>query len=145
MRTVYTLTALLAVTLYTTPLIANTSADGNCIIGGRLNAQDQLSRGFGGIELLNAQGARLHTIDKTQLETIKLVRVSKSALLSACNAGAALKVLDSAGDTKTAPAARLSVGSDPVKVEQAWLLPLKTGGNLIELRVSQNASRTVMR
>ncbi len=114
-----------------------------CILAGRLDANQRWAPQARGIELLDAAGKRVASSDKAALAGVKQVRISSPALLSSCNGNQALaKGEDSAAGGKSAAPA-ISAGAAPLTVEAVSFPPLRVGGELVELRVSGVAQRLV--
>ncbi len=119
-------------------------ADGaRCILAGRLDANQRWAPQARGVELLDANGKRVLTSDKSALSNVKQVRISSPALLSQCNGNSAVaKGDDLARATKsTVPA--VSANTEPVTVQAVAFPPLKVGGDLVELRLEIQPQRVV--
>jgi predicted small secreted protein len=116
------------------------AADG-CIVAGRMNdgGWAPLNRG---LVLLDDAGNALPK--NADAQRIKQVRIQSPALLAACGLNA-LSDADSAGLGKTPKSAvpAISAGSQALAVLAVNKLPLKAGGQLVELQVRADAARVV--
>ena len=118
-------------------------AEGQCILAGRLDAEQRWAPQSRGVELLDAQGKRISASDKATLATVKQVRISSPALLASCNGSQALASGDDLAKAPKAVSPALSAGKNPVKVEAVNFPPLKIGGELVELRLSVEPARVI--
>ena len=118
-------------------------ADMQCILAGRVDAEQRWAPQARGIELLDAQGKRVSSADKAALASVKQVRVSSPALLSTCNGDQALAKADDLPNAKKASAPAISAATAPIKVEAVGFPPLRVGGTLVELRLRVVPERVV--
>ena len=130
---------LAATALLAAPAFAQ--SDAQCIVAGRLSDGAWAPR-FAGVQLLGANGQALSGSSRQALTGAKQVRLSQPALLSRCNGEQPLLNADSepAGRKTEVPA--LSAGV--VSVEGVSFPKLRTGGELVELRVRVPGERLVM-
>ena len=121
------------------PAFAQSSAQ--CIVAGRLSEGAWAPR-MEGVQLLGAQGQVLAGSTREAIAGAKQVRLAQPALLSRCNGDQALLNADAepAGRKTEVPA--LSAGV--VVVEGVAFPKLRTGGELVELRVRVPGERVVM-
>lgn len=125
------------------PMAASSQADagGSCILAGRLAEDGHWAPRFEGVELLAADGRQV-VGGKSALAGVKRARLAQPALLARCDGSNPLaRADDEAAGTKTAVPA-LSAGA--VEVESVAFPRLRTGGELVELRVRASADRVVM-
>ena len=139
-------TAFLLPLLATPPLLAQSagSADNNCILAGRLNADASWAPRFAHLDLLDADGRIVQAGSKDALAQVKQVRIKSPAWLSSCNLGTAIaKGTD--GDVRPhtqAPA--LKAGETPIAVQTISMLPMSLGGHWVELQVAPTPERVTM-
>jgi hypothetical protein len=116
-------------------------SDVQCIVAGRLSDGAWAPR-LSGVQLLGANGQVVAGTSRQALAGTKQVRLSQPALLSRCNGEQPLLNADSepAGRKTEVPA--LSAGV--VSVEGVSFPKLRTGGELVELRVRVPGERVVM-
>jgi hypothetical protein len=121
---------------------ASASAEMQCILAGRLDTNARWAPQAKGIELIDAAGKRVLASDKAALASVKKVRVSSPALLSACNGNQPLTKGEEtlAGKSKV-PA--VSAGNALITVEAIHFPALRVGGELVELRLSLSPERIV--
>lgn len=115
--------------------------DAQCIVAGRLSGAQWAPR-FAGVQLLGANGQAVTGASKAALAGVKQVRVAQPALLSRCDGDNALVNADAEPAGKKSPAPALSAGT--VQVESVSFPKLRTGGELVELKVRAPAERVVM-
>lgn len=130
---------LAAAALLAVPAFAQ--SDTQCIVAGRLSEGAWAPR-LTGIQLLGANGQALAGSGRQAIASAKQVRLSQPALLSRCNGAQPLLNADGepAGRKTEVPA--LSAGV--VAVDGVSFLKLRTGGELVELRVRAPGERVVM-
>jgi len=119
---------------------ANSSAQ--CILAGRLDADQRWAPQVRGVELLDAAGKRVSAASKEILSTVKAVRLSQPALLSNCNVNQALPEGDASSGQKS-PAPAVSAGNAPIPVQAVAYPPLRVGGSLVELQVQAPVDRVI--
>lgn len=133
------LAAALAAACVAVPAAAQ--GEGQCIVAGRLSGQQWAPR-LAGVQLLGANGQVVGAASRGALAAVRQVRLSQPALLSRCDGNAALFNADNEpGQAKTeVPALQAGV----FDVEGVAFPRLRTGGELVELRVRAPAERVVM-
>ena len=95
-----------------------------------------------GVQLLGANGQAVSSASKDALGAVKQARLAQPALLSKCDGNGSLANADNeAPGTKSAVTA---VSAGVVEVESVSFPKLRTGGELVELRVRAPAERVVM-
>jgi hypothetical protein len=151
----FALPSCLGMALVSTLLLSNASwaaaqassvadADGaRCILAGRLDSSQRWAPQARGIELLDANGKRVLTSDKSTLSNVKQVRISSPALLSQCNGSQALAKGDDLAKSAKTTVPAVSANAEPVMVQAVAFPPLKVGGDLVELRLDVQPQRVV--
>mgnify|MGYP001627408776 CR=1 FL=1 len=121
------------------PALAQT--DAQCILAGRLSDAQWAPR-FAAVQLLAADGRALAGSSKQALAGVRQARLSQPALLSRCDGDGPLANADGepAGRKTEVPALAAGV----VDVEAVAFPKLRTGGELVELRVRVPGERVVM-
>jgi hypothetical protein len=114
---------------------------GSCILAGRLAEDGHWAPRFEGIELLGADGKRL-TGARSVIAGAKHARLTQPALLSRCDGNNPLARADDQPPFTKAPTPALSAGV--VEVESVAFPKLRSGGELVELKVRYAADRVVM-
>jgi hypothetical protein len=121
------------------PLSVFAQADaGQCIVAGRLNGA-QWAPKFAGVQLLGAQGQVVASADKKSVSATSQVRLARPALLSRCNGDQPLFNADNEPAGKKEPVPSLAAGV--FDVEAVSYPKLRTGGELVELRVRAAADK----
>jgi hypothetical protein len=116
------------------------SDSSQCIVAGRLSEGAWAPR-MTGVQLLDASGKAVASADKSQLSSVKQVRLASPALLSTCDGDAQLALGgDEVLTKKSVPAA--SAGT--FTVEAVNYPRLRRGGELVELKVTVPAERVTM-
>ena len=114
---------------------------GSCIVAGRLGTDGYWAPRFDSVQLLGADGQTLPGGGKQALAATKQVRLSAPALLSSCDGDAPLvQGPESLGGKTPVPA----VGPGMVAVESVGFPKLRTGGELVELKLTVPVERVVM-
>lgn len=121
---------------------AQAQAENNCILAGRLAADGHWAPRFQGVELLGENGKALRGGGKNALAGVRQVRLEAPALLSRCDGSDPLMRADDEPPVIKTPVPALSAGV--VDVEAVSYPKLRTGGELVELRVRVPAERVVM-
>jgi hypothetical protein len=116
-------------------------SDAQCIVAGRLSDGAWAPR-MAGVQLLGANGQALAGSSRQALAGAKQVRLSQPALLSRCNGDQPLLNADNEAAGRKAEVPALSAGV--VDVEGVSFPKLRTGGELVELRVRVPGERVVM-
>jgi hypothetical protein len=122
--------------------VASAQDAGNCILAGRLADDGHWAPRFEGVELLGADGRRVLGGGKAALGQVKQVRLAQPALLSRCNGETPLARADDEPVMPKSATPALSAGL--VDVESVAFPKLRTGGELVELKVRASSDRIVM-
>ncbi|MCG2594810.1 hypothetical protein LZ009_18675 [Ramlibacter sp. XY19] len=117
------------------------SAFSECIVAGRL-ADAQWAPRFSGVQLLGAHGQVVASADKKLVSAVSQVRLARPALLSKCDGNNALANGDNEPAGKKEPVPSLAAGV--FDVEAVTYPKLRTGGELVELRVRVPAGKVVV-
>ena len=126
------------------PAQTASAAVGQCILAGRLSA-DQWAPRMSGVELLDAQGQRVSGSPRHALAQVRQVRLNQTALLSSCDAQAGLTQADNLPAQPKAEVPALTAGKELIAVEAVGFPKLRTGGELVEIRLTTvPAQRVVM-
>ena len=130
---------LVAAAALAAPAFAQT--DAQCILAGRLSDAQWAPR-FQGLQLLAANGQVVAGSSKQALAGVKQARLARPALLSECVGDGPLFNADSepAGRKTEVPA----IAAGLVDVQAVSFPKLRTGGELVELKVQVPAERVVM-
>jgi hypothetical protein len=116
-------------------------SDAQCIIAGRLSEGRWAPR-FDAVQLRGADGKVLARFDRAALANVKRAELTAPALLSKCDGDAPLANADNEPAGRKGPVPALARGV--VDVEAVSFPKLRTGGELVELRVRVPAERVVM-
>lgn len=116
-------------------------SDAQCIVAGRVNG-GQWAPKFAGVQLLGANGQAVSAASQQALAGVRQVRLARPALLSKCDGSTPLAIADNEPAGSKAPAPAVSAGV--LDVESVAYPKLRTGGELVELRVRAPAERVVM-
>ena len=133
------LLSIAAAALLAAPAFAQ--SHGQCIVAGRLS-DGQWAPRFAGVQLLAANGQAVSGSSRQQLAGVRKVRLSAPALLSQCNGDQPLANADNEPAGRKTEVTGLRAGV--VDVEGVAYPKLRTGGELVELRVRVPAERVVM-
>jgi hypothetical protein len=116
-------------------------AQSDCIVAGRLEAARWAPK-FAGVQLLGAHGQVVASADKKIVSTTSQVRITRPALLSKCDGNNLLANADNepAGKKEALP----SLAAGVFDVEAVSYPKLRTGGELVELRVRVPADKVVL-
>jgi len=117
------------------------SAFAQCIVAGRL-ADAHWAPRSAGVQLLGAHGQVVTSADKTIVSAVSQVRLARPALLSQCDGDKPLFNADNETATKKEPVP--SLGAGVFDVEAVAYPKLRTGGELVELRVRYPADKVLM-
>ena len=115
---------------------------GQCILAGRLNADGKWGPRFDGVQLLAANGRVITSAAKEQLADVQQARISKPALLSRCDGDGELARADEQPVIPKEPVPAVAPGV--VEVQSVAFPKLRTGGELVELRLKLAPERVVM-
>ena len=135
------LQALMATLAITFAGLATAQDGGSCIVAGRIGQDGHWAPRFEGVELLGADGQKL-TGGKAAIANAKQARLSQPALLSRCDGSNPLARADDQPPFTKAPAPALSAGI--VEIDAVAFPKLRTGGELVELKVRYAAERVLM-
>jgi hypothetical protein len=119
-------------------------SEGNCIVAGRVTAEQRWAPRLPGLELLGPDGRAIGGAARDALMRVRQVRLTRPALLSKCDGDRDLTRADDLPmEPKSAvPAAKAGPGLLAV---QAVSFPrLRSGGQLVELKLEVPADRVVM-
>jgi hypothetical protein len=119
-------------------------ADGSCILAGRLTVEQRWAPRLPGVELLGQDGKRVSGAYKQQLAGIRQVRLTQPALLSRCDGSGELTRADDLPAQPKSPVPAASAGPGLLAVEAVSFPKLRTGGELVELKLAVPADRVVM-
>lgn len=120
------------------------AAVGQCILAGRLSA-DQWAPRMAGVELLDASGHRVNGPPRQALAQVRQVRLNQTALLASCDADQPLTQADNQPSQPKTEVPALTAAKDLLPVEAVAFPKLRTGGELVEIRLAQvPAQRVVM-
>lgn len=136
----FSLAAALAAAFLSIPAAAQTDA-GQCIVAGRLSGGQWAPR-LAGVQLLAASGQAVTSGSRDRLASVRQVRLSQPALLSRCDGNAGLTQADQEPVQPKAPVPALAAGR--FDVEAVTFPKLRSGGELVELRVRTAPERVVM-
>ena len=116
-------------------------SDAQCILAGRLSDGRWAPR-LAGVQLLGAGGQAITGSSRQALAGVRQARLSQPALLSRCSGDQPLASGDNEPPMAKTEVPALSRGT--VDVEGVAYPKLRTGGELVELRVRAAAERVVM-
>jgi len=116
-------------------------ADAQCILAGRLS-DGQWAPRFDAVQLRGADGRVIARAGKDALARVTKAELARPALLARCNGEQPLAIGDNEPAERKTQAPALSRGV--VDVEGVSFPKLRTGGELVELRVRVPAERVVM-
>ena len=114
---------------------------GACIVAGRIVAGQGAPR-FDAVQLRDQSGRVIARADKASLARVRLAELAQPALLSRCDGNAALARADDEPPQSKGQVPALSAGM--VDVEAVSFPKLRTGGELVELKVRAPAERVVL-
>ena len=124
------------------PLAVLAQADtGQCLVAGRLDGARWAPQ-FAGVQLLGAHGQAVRSADKKIVSATSQVRLSRPTLLSRCDGDKPLFNADGEPAGRKEPVPRLAAGV--FDVEAVAYPKLRTGGELVELRVRVPAGKVVV-
>jgi hypothetical protein len=119
------------------------AADSQCVVAGRLNADQQWAPRTPGIELLNQDGKPVTASSREALSLVKKVRISRPSLLSLCDGNKELAA-DSAGAAAGKTAVPAVSADKALLAVEAVAFPKLRNGELVELQLVLPAQRVVM-
>jgi len=140
MTTRLSLAAALAAACACFPAAAQPDA-GQCIVAGRVS-DGQWAPRMAGIALLGADGQAVNAAGRNALAGVRQVRVAQPALLSRCDGSVPLANND--GEPAQAKGEVPALAAGTFEVESLAFPRLRTGGELVELKVRAPADRLVM-
>ena len=118
--------------------------DTTCILAGRLTLEQRWAPRLAGIELLGQDGKVVSASSKQALAGVRQVRLKQPALLSRCDGNQALTRADDQPAQPKTPVPAASAGPGLLAVEAVNFPKLRTGGELVELKLAVPAERVVM-
>ncbi|HVE51953.1 MAG TPA: hypothetical protein VNB23_01075 [Ramlibacter sp.] len=130
---------LAAAALLGAPAFAQSEAQ--CIVAGRVSDAQWAPR-LAGVQLLGSDGRPVAGASRQALAGVKQARLAQPALLSRCDGDAPLFNADNEAAGRKTEVPALSAGV--VQVEGVAFPRLRTGGELVELRVRVPAERVVL-
>lgn len=119
------------------------AAVGQCILAGRLSA-DQWAPRMSGVELLDANGQHISGPLRQSLNQVRQVRLHQTALLSSCDADQGLLQADNTPSQPKTDVPALTAAKDALAVESVSYPKLRTGGELVEIRLAAIPSQRVV-
>ena len=131
---------LLAAAAVAAPAFAQ--SDGACILAGRLTEEGQWAPRFAGVQLLAGNGQAISGSSREALAAVRQVRLAQAALLSQCTGNGPLASGDDEPPGRKTQVPALAAGI--ADVDGVSFPKLRTGGELVELRVRYPAARVVM-
>ena len=116
-------------------------SDAQCIVAGRLS--DGLwAPKFTGVQLFGAQGQPIATPSRQALGAVRRATLDQPTLLSRCDGNNPLAIADNEPPFRKGEVPAIAAGE--VEVEGVSFPRLRTGGELVELRVRVPPERVVM-
>jgi hypothetical protein len=115
---------------------------GQCIVAGRITAEDKWAPRFEGVQLLAPRGRVVTGGSKQALADVQQVRLTRPALLSKCDGDGELARADDQPGIPKEPVPAVAPGV--VDVESVAFPKLRTGGELVELKLRLPLERVVM-
>lgn len=116
-------------------------SDAQCIVAGRLSDAQWAPR-LAGVQLVGADGRAVTGASREAFAAVKQARLAQPALLSRCDGDAPLVNADNEAPGRKTQVPAIAAGT--VDVEGVAFPKLRTGGELVELRVRVAAQRVVM-
>ena len=114
---------------------------GQCILAGRVNAQQQWAPRFLAVQLLGQDGRGIAKSSAEALAGVRKARLAQPALLSRCDGNGELARADNEAPGRKSQVPAVSAGV--VEVESVAFPKLRTGGTLVELKLRVPADRVV--
>jgi hypothetical protein len=133
----FTLAALAALTF---PAAAQ--SDASCILAGRVDEQQNWAPRFAAVQLLGADGKVVTGASRQALSGVRQARLAQPALLARCDGNAALARADEEPAQTKSRVPAVSAGL--VDVEAVAFPKLRTGGELVELKLRPVAAERVV-
>ena len=118
--------------------------DTTCILAGRLTLEQRWAPRLAGVELLGRDGKVVGGSSKQALAGVRQVRLQQPALLSRCDGNQELTRADDQPAQPKTPVPAASAGPGLLAVEAVNFPKLRTGGELVELKLAVPAERVVM-
>ena len=115
---------------------------GQCIVAGRITEGDRWAPRFEGVQLLAPRGRVISGGNRQALADVERVRLTKPALLSKCDGDGELSRADDQPSIPKEPVPAVAPGV--VEVESVAFPKLRTGGELVELKLRLPLERVVM-
>lgn len=116
---------------------------GTCILAGRINQDGRWAPMSAGVTLLNSSGRVIREAHATALSEVKTVRLSAPALLARCHGNQPLPDGDASRGAKS-PAPAVAAGPQPLPVTAVALMPGRSSGQWVELRIELPHDRVVL-
>jgi len=132
--------ALAALAVLSLPAAAQ--SDASCILAGRVSDQQAWAPRFAAVQLLGADGKAVNSASKEALAGVRQARLAQPALLARCDGNAALARADDEPVRAKAQVPAVSAGL--VEVEAVAFPKLRTGGELVELRLRPVAAERMV-
>lgn len=117
------------------------SESGQCIVAGRI-ADGRWAPRFDAVQLRDQNGRVIARADKASLARVRQAELAQPALLSRCDGSNPLARADDEPPQPKGQVPALSAGM--VDVESVAFPKLRTGGELVELKVRAPAERVVL-
>ena len=114
---------------------------GQCIVAGRITGGQWAPR-FDAVQLRDQNGRVIARADKASLARVRQAELAQPALLSRCDGGNPLARADDEPPRAKGQVPALSAGL--VDVESVTFPKLRTGGELVELKVRVPGERVVL-
>jgi hypothetical protein len=118
--------------------------EGNCILAGRVTAEQRWAPRLAGVELLGQDGRAVARADRNALTGVRQVRLTRPALLSRCDGDRELARADDLPVQPKSDVPAVKAGPGVLAVEAVNFPKLRTGGTLVELKLAVPADRLVM-
>ena len=120
------------------------AGDGNCIVAGRISAEQRWAPRLPGLELLGQDGRAVGQAGRDVLKRVRQVRLTQPALLSRCDGDNELTRADDLPVQPKSAVPAAKAGPGLLTVEAVNFPKLRTGGELVELKLAVPADRVVM-
>jgi hypothetical protein len=137
------LAGVLAGTALALPAQTAPAMPGQCILAGRLSA-DQWAPRMAAVELLDANGQRVAGPPRQALPKVRQVRLNQTALLASCDGDQPLAQADNAPMQPKSDVPALTAGKDLLAVASVAYPKLRTGGELVEIRLADVPAQRVI-
>lgn len=118
------------------------ASEPSCITAGRVDANGRWAPKFDQVVLLDGSGRAISGASKADMSNVRAVDIKEPALLSACVGDRPLPVADGSAASPKSPVPAAKPGRLPVV--GVGYPTLRTGGVLVEVKVSVSADQIVM-